>query len=238
MPTLRFETYVFAAVALVIGFLVVYPVGMMLGGTFLTEQGEFTLVHWRKIWDTPVLLEGLRNTLFVTLSSTALGVLFGLGLAIIVSRTDTPMRGYFEFISILPFVTPPIIAGLAWQILADGQSGVLNMIFDALNIPVRVNVMSISGVIFVTTLFLIPFVFLITNGILRSINPELEEASSVCGAGWFTTFLRITVPLLDARYNFGSATGVYVFQYCFRNSCHAWYACQYLVPHNTNLSIA
>ena len=196
MPTLRFETYVFAAVALVIGFLVVYPVGMMLGGTFLTEQGEFTLVHWRKIWDTPVLLEGLRNTLFVTLSSTALGVLFGLGLAIIVSRTDTPMRGYFEFISILPFVTPPIIAGLAWQILADGQSGVLNMIFDALNIPVRVNVMSISGVIFVTTLFLIPFVFLITNGILRSINPELEEASSVCGAGRFTTFLRITVPLL------------------------------------------
>ena len=196
MPTFRFETYVFAAVALVIGFLVVYPVGMMLGGTFLTEQGEFSLVHWRKIWDTPVLLEGLRNTLFVTLSSTAFGVLLGLGLAIIISRTDTPMRGYFEFISILPFVTPPIIAGLAWQILADGQSGVLNMIFDALNIPVRVNVMSIPGVIFVTTLFLIPFVFFIVNGILRSINPELEEASSVCGAGRFTTFLRITVPLL------------------------------------------
>ncbi len=196
MRGIRGETYVFAGVVLAISFLVVYPVGTMLGGTFLTEDGQPTLAHWYKVWSTPVLWEGLRNTLIVTISAAALGTVFGLGLAFIVARTDTPMRNYFEYISILPFITPPIIAGLAWQILADGQSGVLNIIFEALGLPFRVDVMSLSGVIFVSTLFLIPFVFLITNGVLRSINPELEEASLVSGAGNFTTFIRITLLLL------------------------------------------
>ena len=43
----------------------------------------------------------------------------GLCLAFLVSRTNIPTSSLFEYISIVPFITPPIIAGLAWILLAE-----------------------------------------------------------------------------------------------------------------------
>ena len=190
------EWAVFYGVAAIIGFLVVYPIGMMIGGTFVSDTGSLTLEHWSNVKGLALLWEVLRNTLIVTISATLIALVIGLFLAFLVARTDLPMSSLFEFISIVPFITPPIIAGLAWQLLAEKQSGVLNIILDGLGIGWRLDVMTLVGVTLVSALYLIPFVFLITSGVLRSINPDLEEASVVTGAGKFRTFLYITLPLL------------------------------------------
>jgi iron(III) transport system permease protein len=190
------ERVVFYGVAAIIGFLVVYPVGMMIGGTFLSKSGSFTLEHWSDLKGLVLLWEVLKNTLIVTTSATMIAIVIGVFLAFLVSRTDIPMSQSFEFISIVPFITPPIIAGLAWQLLAEKQSGLLNIMLGAMGIDWRFDVMTIVGVTLVSALYLIPFVFLITSGVMRSINPDLEEASVVTGAGKITTFIRITMPLL------------------------------------------
>ena len=190
------EWAVFYGVAAIIGFLVVYPIGMMIGGTFVSETGSLTLEHWSNVKGLALLWEVLRNTLIVTVSATLIALVIGLFLAFLVARTDLPMSSLFEFISIVPFITPPIIAGLAWQLLAEKQSGVLNIILEGMGIGWRLDVMTLMGVTLVSALYLIPFVFLITSGILRSINPDLEEASVITGAGKFRTFVHITLPLL------------------------------------------
>jgi len=191
-----FEIGLFAIVAIVIAFLVLYPVGMMVGGTFLTADGRLTADHWVNALKLPILWEIVGNTLLVTVLATLVAVVIGLALAFLVARTDMPLRPYFEYISIVPFLTPPIIAGFAWQILAEKRSGVLNILLVSIGVPWRLDVMSIGGVTLVSALYLIPFVFLIALGVLRSVNPDLEDASVISGASKFGTFTRITLPLL------------------------------------------
>ena len=65
-----------------------------------------------------------------------------------------PMGEFFEFISIVPFLTPPIVAGLAWQQLAERQSGLINLLLKSFYIGSRLDIMSISGIVFVTSLTL------------------------------------------------------------------------------------
>ena len=190
------EKVVFYSVAAIIAFLVVYPVGMMIGGTFVSKTGAFTFENWLNVKGLALLWEVLKNTLIVTIAATVIAIVVGLFLAFLVSRTDIPMSSSFEFISIVPFITPPIIAGLAWVLLAEKQSGVLNIMLGAIGITWRFDVMSLTGVTLVSALYLIPFVFLITSGVMRSINPDLEEASVVTGASKVGTFIRITLPLL------------------------------------------
>lgn len=191
-----FEIALFSIVAIVIAFLVLYPVGMMVGGTFLTADGRLTSEHWVTALKLPILWEIVGNTLLVTILATLIAIVIGLALAFLVARTDMPLRPYFEYISIVPFLTPPIIAGFAWQILAERRSGVLNYLLAGIGVSWRLDVMSIGGVTLVSALYLIPFVFLIALGVLRSINPDLEEASVIAGASEIGTVARITLPLL------------------------------------------
>lgn len=191
-----FVIALFSSVAIIIGFLVIYPVGTMIAGTFFDVSGEPTLEHWSNAIRLPILWEVVWNTLVVTILGTAIALVVGLGLAFLVARTDMPMSAYFEYISIVPFLTPPIIAGLAWQLLAEKTSGVLNIMLAGLGIAWRLDVMSITGVTLVSALYLVPFVFLIATGVLRSINPDLEDASVISGASRLSTIFRITLPLL------------------------------------------
>ena len=196
MSKIKFENFVFSIVMLLISFLVIYPVSMMVAGTFFTDSGDLTLHYWQSVWTKPILIDATINTLLVTTTSAVIAVVFGVALSFIVSRTDTPMRKYFELVSVVPFITPPIIAGFAWTFLAEKNVGLLNLMLEYLGLPFRFNAMSLCGVIFVTTLYLIPLVFLITNGSMRTINPELEEAAFTAGASRIETFLRITIPLM------------------------------------------
>lgn len=187
---------VFVAVVAIISLLVLYPVGMMVVGTVKSSGSQLTLEHWREVLNLPILGEIIFNTVVVSVAATILAVVLGLSFALLVSRTDLPMRSAFENISIVPFLTPPIIAGLAWQQLAERQSGILNIFLEYMGIPWRLDVMSLGGLIFVSALYLVPFVFLITVNAIRSINPELEEASVISGADRRKTLTKITLPLL------------------------------------------
>jgi iron(III) transport system permease protein len=195
MKRFGIEAAVYAGLWSVIAFLVLYPLGMLLAGTIQGDSGV-TLQHWRDTLALPILGEIIFNSVLVSVLATLAALVLGLLLAFLVGRTDMPMRSAFEYISIVPFLTPPIIAGMAWQQLAERQSGIFNVLLQSAGVSWRFDVMSLAGVIFVSTLYLVPFVFLMTVSALRSINPELEEASLTMGASRTRTFLRVTMPLL------------------------------------------
>lgn len=190
------EGMIFLGTGLIIGFLVLWPIFWLFVGSFLTDSSELTLENWRQAFKAPFLWEATWNTLYVSLQGAGIAIIIGLALAFIVARTDTPGKQYFELITLLPFITPPMISGIAWIILADREAGLINVLFDALGWNFRVNVMSMGGIIFASVLYMIPFVFFITVGFMRQINPELEEASTICGASKYQTYFRVTVPLL------------------------------------------
>lgn len=155
-----------------------------------------SLNNWKEAFKAPFLWEATWNTLYVSVVGSVIAVVVGIALALIVARTDTPGKKFFEFITMLPFITPPIVSGIAWLILADRESGLINIMLAKLGLDFRLNIFSMSGLIFSSVLYMIPFVFFITVGVMRQINPELEESSTICGASKYRTFLRVTLPLL------------------------------------------
>lgn len=192
----RVETIIFLCTGLTIAFLVLWPLFWLFGTSFTTYEGGLTLNNWKEAFKAPFLLEATWNTIYVSVVGSVIAVVVGIVLALIVARTDTPGKEFFEFITILPFITPPIVSGIAWIILADREGGLINIMLAKLGLDFRLNIFSMSGLIFSSVLYMIPFVFFITIGVMRQINPELEDASTICGASKYRTFLRVTVPLL------------------------------------------
>lgn len=192
----RPETFTFLGVSGLVAFLVLWPLLWLFAGTIFNDAGELNFEHWREAVKTPFLWEAIWNTVYVSVVGSVLAVVIGIPLALIVARTDTPGARYFEFISLLPFITPPIVSGIAWIILADREGGLINIMLGAMGLDLRLNIFSTGGLIFTTLLYMIPFVFFLTVGVMRQINPELEEASIVSGVSRYRTFTRITIPLL------------------------------------------
>lgn len=194
--SIRTETLVFWMVGAAIMFLVLWPVLWLMAGSFFTDDGRFTLEHWRTAATAPFMLEATYNTVLVSVLGTIVAVVLGVALAFLVGRTDVPGAHFFEMISLVPFITPPIVSGIAWIILGDREAGLLNVLLADLGLGRWFNVMSLGGLVFVSSLYMVPFVFFLTVGPMRQINSELEEASVVCGASRIGSFLGVTLPLM------------------------------------------
>ena len=190
-----------AALALILGFLTLLPLGMLLYGSLHSTQpglpGELSFAGYRKVFSGPNL-ELLLATVQIALATTGIAFIGATLLAWIIARTDTPGRRVLEVLITFPVFIPPILSSTAWGMLGNPQVGVFNLAWTALTgseTPI-VNIYSWWGVVWlisqVSTAFL--FMFLVDN--FRAIDPSLEEASRMSGAGQGQTLFRITGVLL------------------------------------------
>jgi ABC-type sugar transport system permease subunit len=107
-----------------------------------------------------------------------------------------------RFLILLPYAVPPIANGLIWSFMYNFDFGFLNrLLFSAGMISKPVNwIGDPNTALFALTVPYIwrtlPFAVLLVHAALQGINPELYEAASVDGAGAFTRFWHITLPLL------------------------------------------
>lgn len=191
-----------SAVALaVVTALVLLPMGMILYGSLLdSPPGEpgakFTPANYVDAFAKATNRRAFVNTLAVGAISTALAVLLGVPLGWILARTNTPFHAQFEAMMVAPLLIPPVVGALAWILLASPEIGVLNLGLRRLGIPVTLNIYSLWGIGWVIGTYLSPYVSLFVGGALRSMDPSLEEAAVVAGAGILRTTRRITLPLV------------------------------------------
>ena len=136
------------------------------------------------------------NTVVLGLLSAACATALGLALALLVARTDFKLKNTLRAISILPIITPPFVVGVAIIVLF-GRSGVVTAeVADLLGVRPGRWVYGLPGILLAQVLAFTPVTFLVLLGTLEAINPTLEEASGTLGARSFTTFRKITWPLL------------------------------------------
>jgi iron(III) transport system permease protein len=192
---------VITLLALTLGFLTLYPLLMLMYGSFYTappgEVGTFSMDGYRRIM-TGENLAILGNTVMISLTKTVLSLIVASALAFLIARTDVPLRGPLEILITLPFFIPPILTAMAWGMLGSPQIGTLNLLWKWLSgsETALINVYSWGGVVWHMMQYSIPFLFLLLVDAFRAIDPSLEESSRTSGAGAWKTLRKITLPLL------------------------------------------
>jgi iron(III) transport system permease protein len=193
-----------AALLLILGFLVIYPVLTLLLGA-LTDTNPvvegFSLRHlsitnFLAVLQNPNVAEALFNTLVACSGGTLIAVAIGLLFSWIVVRTNTPFKGLIAAASILPLFAPPLVAGVAWSILGSPKTGLINTLFKWAGLDWHVDFYSLSGLVFVFGIYYAPYVYMFTSSALRNMDPSLEEAAEISGASAFSTLFTVTFPLI------------------------------------------
>lgn len=182
--------------------LVLYPVLILLVASMRTDLpmrgSHFTLANFAILFADASNFRAIINTLVSSTLTTIFAVAIGTSLAWMTTRTDVPGRRFFENAFVIPYYLSPFIGAIAWTMLANPRIGVLNSLFTGLfgfrHGPF--NIYSLAGLVFVMALYYCPIVFLFVAGALRSMDPALEEASRMHGAGPLQTMLRVTLPVI------------------------------------------
>ena len=185
----------------VLAALVVYPLVTLFLASFRSgEEGaaaSLTLASYQRVFSSPPTYELIWTTIWLAAARVALAGLVGVFLAWLVARTDMPWRQGIEVLVWIKFFSPPLPMVVAWVLLA-GKTGVLNSVLANLPFvqgPVF-DVYSYWGIVFVSTLQLAAFMFLLTAPAFRSMDASLEEAGKVAGAGSLSVLRHITAPLV------------------------------------------
>ena len=188
---------------LLLAILVLLPIFFMFLGALRSAAladpaGHFTLAKLALVYTTLPYLRMLGSSLVIAATVATMATAVGVGLAWLIARTDIPAKPMLEGAVMAPLFLSPFVGAIAWLILASPRAGVLNVLVNDLlgSRAFAVNISSFGGILFVMTLYYIPYAFLTVSASLRSIDPSFEEASYLNGAGVLRTALRITFPVI------------------------------------------
>jgi iron(III) transport system permease protein len=192
------------ALLVILTFLVIYPVSMLLLGALTNTNPvvdgfgvfDLSLTNFITVLGNPNVHLALANSLIACGGGTALAVLIGLTFSWVVVRTDTPCKGFISAVSMIPLFVPPLVAAVAWSILASPKTGLLNTMLAWAGIPRLFNSYSMLGMIVIFGIYYAPYVYMFTASALRNMDPALEEAAEVSGATPLRILLTVTFPLI------------------------------------------
>ena len=147
--------------------------------------------------DLPRYSHIFGNTVTVAVAATVMAVLFGFVMGWILTRTNVPGRAALEQLMALPYYVTPLMGALAWSLIGSPSGGFLNQVWRALGGEGHlIDVTTPYGIAWVMALFEGSVAFVMIGAVMKSMDPALEEASQVLGAGRLRTMLRITLPLV------------------------------------------
>ncbi|MBW0101012.1 iron ABC transporter permease [Pseudonocardia sp. KRD291] len=143
----------------------------------------------------------LLNTVIALVISTGCAVVLGCLFAWLDERTDAHLGWVSRILPVVPLLVPPIAGAIGWALLASPNAGFLNGAIRAaaglVGIEITsgpLDVFSWPGLVFVYTLYLVPHVYLTVAAALRNLDPAMEEAARVGGAGPARVLRTVTLP--------------------------------------------
>ncbi|MGE0716103.1 MAG: ABC transporter permease [Alphaproteobacteria bacterium] len=184
----------------VVAAMVLIPVAALVYGSLRTSApglpGEWTLRNYAGLWSGGVL-GSMLTTLLIGLVTSAVSIVLGTAIALVLHRTDFRHGGVVVPLIGLTFYFPSFILGMAW-IIVGAPGGIWNTIVDdQLGMPwLRMDIYTVTGIIFVMVLHQVPFVYLTMRGPIIGMDPIFEEAASAAGARPHAVLSRVTLPLL------------------------------------------
>jgi molybdate transport system permease protein len=142
----------------------------------------------------PGVGEALRLSLVTATLATALAMVLGVPIAWVLARTDVRGRSVLRALVTVPLVLPPVVGGVA-LFLVLGRQGILGRLlyeWTGFTIP-----FTTLAVVLAETFVAMPFLVISVEGALRAADARFEDAAATLGADRWTTFRRVTLPLVS-----------------------------------------
>lgn len=186
-----------ATIVVLIAFLtlfILYPLAILMVDSIVGGHGP-TLDVFARVLAMPTFDTAITNTLslglFVGVAAALIGLLFAY-VEEYVQLKSRLMSGLFKLVSLLPVVSPPFVLSLS-VIMLFGKAGIITRhmlgIYDN-------NVYGFWGIALVQTMTFFPVCYMMFKGLLKNIDPSLEEAARDMGASRWKVFTSVTLPLV------------------------------------------
>ena len=174
---------------------ILYPLAILLVDSIYSPEGGLTLRFFQESFSKYTFIRAITNTLkvgfLVGILSALVGLLFAYVEVYVKVRTRF-MGGLFKVVSMLPVVSPPFVLSLS-MIMLFGKAGIITRhllgIYDN-------NVYGFWGIAIVQTMTFFPVCYMMFRGLLKNIDPSMEEAARDMGASRWKVFTSVTLPLL------------------------------------------
>jgi len=141
----------------------------------------------------PAVLTALRLSLQTATIATIACVLLGVPLAWLLARVDFPGRRVVRALVTVPLVLPPVVGGVA-LLLVFGRKGLVgSWLYETFGVSLP---FTTTGVVVAEAFVAMPFLVIAVEGALRGADTRYEEAAATLGAGRWTAFRRVTLPLV------------------------------------------
>jgi molybdate transport system permease protein len=144
----------------------------------------------------------LRLSLECSVAAVVLSVLLGVPLAWMLARVPFPGRAVVRALVTLPMVLPPVVGGVA-LLYAFGRRGFVGEALDRLTgvtLP-----FTTTGAVIAEAFVAMPFLVIAVEAGIRQVDRRYEDAAATLGAGSWTRFWRVTLPLVAPSLGAGAA---------------------------------
>lgn len=137
-------------------------------------------------------ISALTLSLQTALIATIVCFIVGVPLALVIARSHRRIAGVLRAVTTLPLVLPPLVGGIALLYLL-GRTGLVGASLAAFGIEIP---FTTAAVVIAQTFVALPFLVISVEGALRTAGIRYEAVAATLGASPWTTFRRVTLPLV------------------------------------------
>ncbi|TIN32504.1 MAG: ABC transporter permease [Mesorhizobium sp.] len=183
-----------APLVLLLAFSFLYPVGRLLVGSLFAP--EFSVERYARLFAEPLYLRILWRTFEIAFVVMLASMVFGYPVALAMAKLKGRSAAIVAACVLIPLWTSALVRSYAWIVLLQ-RTGVVNTALQEVGIaaaPLQL-IYTEGAVIMAMTHVLLPYMILPIYTALRTIPDDLGRAARNLGAGGWTVFLRVTLPL-------------------------------------------
>lgn len=179
------------AVLILVTMFIVFPLVNILKESFLFE-GKASINHYQQILKLSYNRDIIFNTLKLGVTVSILSTIIGFIFAYAATYVKMKHKKLLSAIAILPIISPPFVIGLS-AILLFGRSGLITRGLLGMK---NAEIYGFHGLVLVQVLTFFPVAYLMLVGLLKQIDPSVEEAARDLGASRWQVFKTVTLPLM------------------------------------------
>ena len=191
-----FEILLFAF----LGVFLIYPL-ILAVTSGLKYDGHFSFYWLGRLFSNQIIIQQLVNSILLAAVTTIVVILMTLPMAMLSARFTFPGQSLFSSLALMPLILPPFVGALSIKRFL-GQFGIFNLLLQKIGVLSSSDIPPDwlgSGFIVVAilqALHLFPILYLNLTAGLANLDPSYLNAARNLGASGFTTFRKITLPLL------------------------------------------